>query len=760
MKQRLSGERQRRNERAAPAYPLKRTRPLARTSVQATLRRAMANPAYLAPAEVLSLQRAYGNRAVTRILQAKLTVGPADDAYEREADRVAERVVGASIPATASVSGGGGAVAQRQTDEEEVRTKPLVQRRADGGFEAAPALESRLSARRGSGMPLPHDVRAFMEPRFGADFGHVRVHTDGEADRLARAINAKAFTYGSDIYFSAGSYNPATTFGKQLLAHELTHTLQQGASNHIRGWAARGHRALTKEAFKDNAVGERFDEGAQAFLVSRAPDMDFVTDQFRTMQQGRKASKPREKLYNRLLASGETEAARRMFEANELHMRDPDYMMSHGEAGRYKEDNASSTNAAMTRALVSKAVSEWESDNKGRALEILSDALHQAEDRGSHGEGNAFSGHDVRISIINDAMRIRPLYEWEEDGLVKFRRQTGKSSPEGWEPDDMSVNVRGAVVAVRYAREALKYFAQGVQASSENPVSISTEGGPKRRKLSLSTLVGKKWLPSWGGISSGKVGSLKGYTFGGEAAVRQALGRAKLERARAVGAGGGDAEGDIREFTLKQAKAQFTQWKRSRFLRKSKRRKQAVQYWEQAIESAPMNIVTLVDEAIRAAYEQVFGEPLPVKEPEEGERALLSEAHATLTQPLSVPAEATSTEAAEAVEKGLAFYLRGTTRGTETQTGQTDQTAQTSSHIMTEEYRRARKYFGKGYFKFIARRRFKRVAKVVDFAKSRLKEYTGDGDKAQVKSAILAAYKDATGRLPHDIARAIRGLRA
>nr|WP_284733881.1 MULTISPECIES: DUF4157 domain-containing protein [unclassified Dyella] len=78
------------------------------------------------------------------------------------------------------------------------------------------------------GQPLGNDVKGYMEPRFGADFGNVRVHHDGESAGLNNRLGAKAFTYQNHIFFSRGQYQPGTSDGKQLLAHELTHTIQQG----------------------------------------------------------------------------------------------------------------------------------------------------------------------------------------------------------------------------------------------------------------------------------------------------------------------------------------------------------------------------------------------------------------------------------------------------------------------------------------------------------------------------------------------------
>jgi hypothetical protein len=99
----------------------------------------------------------------------------------------------------------------------------LVQRSGAGAPQGQMDLESQLGASKGRGSPLPDDVRGFMEPRFGVDFGGVRVHTGGDAVQMNRSVGAKAFAYGSDIYYGAGN-GPGND---ELTAHELTHTIQQ-----------------------------------------------------------------------------------------------------------------------------------------------------------------------------------------------------------------------------------------------------------------------------------------------------------------------------------------------------------------------------------------------------------------------------------------------------------------------------------------------------------------------------------------------------
>lgn len=95
------------------------------------------------------------------------------------------------------------------------------------GFDVAPAIERQLARSEGTGTALAPETRAFMEPRFGADFSGVRIHADADAAQISRELTAEAFTHGRDIYMADGRYSPETDDGKHLLAHELTHVVQQ-----------------------------------------------------------------------------------------------------------------------------------------------------------------------------------------------------------------------------------------------------------------------------------------------------------------------------------------------------------------------------------------------------------------------------------------------------------------------------------------------------------------------------------------------------
>jgi hypothetical protein len=144
---------------------------------------------------------------------------------------------------------------QRQEEEAELQMKPVaaqqvVQRQAGGSFEAGPELENSLAVHKGSGSPLSEETRAFMEPRFGADFSGVRVHSGSEAGQMSKELHAQAFTHGQDIYLGTGRYDPETDAGKRLLAHELTHVVQQTGSEQarIQRWPW-GKKKKKKESF-------------------------------------------------------------------------------------------------------------------------------------------------------------------------------------------------------------------------------------------------------------------------------------------------------------------------------------------------------------------------------------------------------------------------------------------------------------------------------------------------------------------------------
>lgn len=206
-----------------------------------------------------------GSFFATAVIQPKLTVNAPGDRYEQEADAVADKVM--RMPDKSAMSMQPASVQRKceECEEEErmqMKEEPIIQRKCSHceeeekgklqrkslvgtitpvqrkenkeGDGINPSVEQSIRAGRGRGEPLPQETRTFMEERIGSDFSHVKVHTGANAVQLSHTLNAHAFTQGSDIYFNEGKFAPGTDGGKRLLAHELTHVVQQnGAGNRI-----------------------------------------------------------------------------------------------------------------------------------------------------------------------------------------------------------------------------------------------------------------------------------------------------------------------------------------------------------------------------------------------------------------------------------------------------------------------------------------------------------------------------------------------
>jgi hypothetical protein len=230
---------------------------------------------------ILSLQRAIGNRAVQRVLpsrtegpnggligpaslnfghdfsripirsrevaaiQTKLEISEPGDKYEQEADRVSEQVMrmqardlrhAAPLVIQRFGIGTQEELAKEglctECEEETLHRKAAPTVAGVGTGQALHRAEAQVDAV-SSGQPLTNEQRTFFEPRFGVDFRRVRIHADRTADTAARAVGAHAFTRGSAIVFRGDQYHPQTYAGRQLLAHELTHVIQQGAAPRI-----------------------------------------------------------------------------------------------------------------------------------------------------------------------------------------------------------------------------------------------------------------------------------------------------------------------------------------------------------------------------------------------------------------------------------------------------------------------------------------------------------------------------------------------
>lgn len=213
------------------------------------------------------ISRLSDNSRFDTMIQPKLRVGRSDDEYEKEADAVADQVIrmpDRSLQMQSSLEEEEEQLQMqpKQTDliqmrqqtpklqgmcprcrerarqgkplncpdcEKKLQMTPAIQRQDDGQNYASTKISNQLHASKGQGAPLQPGVQQAMTHKMGSDFSGVNIHTDSKSQQLNRQLGARAFTYGNDIYFNKGEYNPKSQDGKRLLAHELTHVVQQSS---------------------------------------------------------------------------------------------------------------------------------------------------------------------------------------------------------------------------------------------------------------------------------------------------------------------------------------------------------------------------------------------------------------------------------------------------------------------------------------------------------------------------------------------------
>jgi hypothetical protein len=327
---------------------------------------------------------------------------------------------------------------REEEDEEPIQAKP-----ARGSTpHVGPRLATQIRSLKGGGRPLSRAERSFFEPRFGYDFSQVRILTDSRAARMARKVNAKAFTHGQHIVFGAGQYAGSTAAPKRLLAHELTHVVQQRRAAEaqmpaVQTWSGAVHRDLTRRIGAEIIPEKR--------LVNRLARASVSMD-WRISRLARLAL-PYMMPYLR---------------TNRSLARFPPEGPEHGEGGMHK---IAFRNIAVARAInlglqnqyVLRAAGDYRRSRKlandfrkasrwrrtslynrcretlARFIRNLGDALHIAQDRGSHWEGVRGRGHD-------------DIRHW--------------SIYSGWSPDNPKDNPQGYKNAMTYTREVLAQFAR------------------------------------------------------------------------------------------------------------------------------------------------------------------------------------------------------------------------------------------------------------------------------------------------------------
>ena len=531
---------------------------------------------------------AQGAAMLSPRVQARLTASSPGDSLEGQADRVAGRVMdrlsAGQAPAdrgAAKIAGASAVPAPASTVNAE--TSPAATVSASGGAGGMPVGDqqaAQIDAARQSGEALGGGVRSRMEGAFGADFGSVKVHRDSPAADLCDSMGgARALTSGNDIFMGPGQYQPDSHGGQELLAHELTHTLQQGASERVAGWWSDAHEQITRAA--GAAYQDRIGKEALDYVATRAGSIDatvrsttnfaygiglkggertkyeqlpYDKKQDRFAQKGEQGPTPpppqvqsethqgqpqtgmhgpedvqptedqdvqqqedvqqmgrpksaREALVQKhgldlsvhnpkdvpQLRANDTrtkgkddlgikwrkltdsEKKRQMWDNLMFHVRWTRETKFHGEAGQYVNESAESINMLAVDDQTRKAAGLYRGGARREGLLQLSDAVHNAEDRGSHGEGRPYTGHDPRLTMPQ-----------------KFDGTPNERYVPGWDCDNPAKNAGGRAQAEIYAREVFENFMFQVNAHTGDKIK-GTKNDP-----------GKQLKEGQGGIGKSK----------------------------------------------------------------------------------------------------------------------------------------------------------------------------------------------------------------------------------------------------------------
>lgn len=182
-------------------------------------------------------------------IQQKVTLSPPRDIHQQEVDRGAKKAV---QPIHSPVcNNSSNALSGKPVQQKPIDTNITQRFSPVEGGEISADLEASIQQARSSGRPLDTNIRRSMEQSFGADFSNVRVHTDSQADRFNRDLHSRAFTTKEDLFFKQGEYQPGNTDGQTLLAHELTHVLQQ------KGTSLQTGNSIQRDDEKPNKLSEK-----------------------------------------------------------------------------------------------------------------------------------------------------------------------------------------------------------------------------------------------------------------------------------------------------------------------------------------------------------------------------------------------------------------------------------------------------------------------------------------------------------------------
>lgn len=302
-------------------------------------------------------------------------------------------------------------LAQKLEEEPLVQAKSAVQ----SALMLNPSTQQRLSETKGQGSPLPAPIRAFMEAGFGIELGHVRIHTGGSAVELSKALHAQAFTNGSDIYFNQGKFNPLNTDNQKLLAHELTHVVQQSKSNGMPLKPAERKQVGENSLIPADSVSEFLSPAPSTAASSKAAESSSTTSEIPDSGLPEKppsgASEPTvagsEEAHESVEATGQEQAPTEAIKAPVKPEEDPDFQQAEksirADARKQKRDGP-----VPKKVSVAKKVSEM------RAAAALDEKAQREQ-----------SGQELQAAALEEAAKPKKRFN-----RVSFKNELKKKIEE------------------------------------------------------------------------------------------------------------------------------------------------------------------------------------------------------------------------------------------------------------------------------------------------------------------------------------------
>ncbi len=431
-------------------------------------------------------------------IQTKLAVNQPGDKHEAEADHAADRLVNGGSPAGPSASSGSPAsvqlkpIAQTLTPRIQRKEAPgqmgqldvegtedkmgtighegIIQRKAADPTSdlSAPALDDQLKETKGQGTPLAPEVKSEMESGFGADFSQVKTHTGKHAADMNKSLGAKAFTNQGDIYFNQGNFDPASKDGKHLLAHELTHTIQQGVAKPA---APKTNQPAEKKDLNPSDIAAAKDQAKAT--PGTAEKAEKLVKEASSDLKGKQpvATTPQPAVEQQQEALAEKQAANQEKQAEEAQKEPHSDQAKNPEEGKADVKNPEEQPAEALDQAVEKEISE-----KTKEKEPKNEKAAHSKGKGSGEKEKSEEGEEKKAGEGKEKKEEDPGPEGVKEDYdnpppvkdAKVEEATDKAGEGVGVDEEANVNVEGLIMTAQQFRDQGKASLDRVKTQVEN----------------------------------------------------------------------------------------------------------------------------------------------------------------------------------------------------------------------------------------------------------------------------------------------------